>query len=68
MSMTLSRKIMGYVILLISLWMMTSPQSTLGLEELKWMSDYQFPLEAFLGALLACVAFLFIRPSKPDNL
>lgn len=66
--MALSRKIIGYIILLISLWMMTSPESTLGLEELKWMSDYQFPLEAFLGPLLACIAFLFIRPSKPDNL
>jgi hypothetical protein len=66
--MVLSRKIIGYIILLISLWMMTSPESTLGLEELKWMSNYQFPLEAFLGPLLACIAFLFIRPSKPDNL
>jgi hypothetical protein len=66
--MTSLRKILGYVLLLVGLWMMVSPQATLGLEPLKWMSDSQFPLEAFLGALLAATSFLLIRPSKPKDL
>lgn len=61
-------KVLGYLILLVGIWMMVSPQAILGLKELKWMANYAFPGEAFLGALVASAAFLLIRPSAPDKM
>jgi hypothetical protein len=57
-------KVLGYLILLIGIWMMVSPQAVIGLQELKWMANYAFPGEAILGAMVAASSFLLIRPSK----
>ena len=57
-------KILGYIVFLIGVWMMVSPQAIIGLKELKWMADYSFAGEAFLGALISSSAFLLIKTSK----
>jgi hypothetical protein len=58
-------KILGYIVLLVGIWMMVCPQAILGLKELKWMANYAFTGEALLGALLTSGSFLLIRPSQP---
>lgn len=57
-------KVLGYFVLFAGIWMMVSPQAVLGLKELKWMANYAFPGEAFLGALVAASSFLLIRSPK----
>jgi hypothetical protein len=60
-------KVLGYLVLLLGVWMMISPQAIIGLQELKWMAKYAFPGEAFLGALVASGSLLLIRPSKSQE-
>jgi hypothetical protein len=60
-------KILGVIIFLIGLWMMVSPQAVLGLHELRWIADYAFPGEAFLGALVSSASLLLIGKTKPNN-
>jgi hypothetical protein len=60
-------KILGYIVFLIGIWMMVSPQAVLGLKELKWMADYSFAGEAFLGALICSGAFLLIKFPKSNE-
>ncbi|MGG1397154.1 hypothetical protein ABE288_04900 [Bacillus salipaludis] len=59
-------KIIGYLVFLIGLWMMVSPQAILGLKELKWIAEYAFPGEAFIGAI-ACSASLLMIGNKGDK-
>ena len=60
-------KILGVIIFLIGLWMMVSPQAVLGLHELRWIADYAFPGEAFLGALVSSASLLLFGKTKPNN-
>lgn len=59
-------KITGYILFIIGIWMLVSPQAILGLEFLKWMADYSFPGEAFLGAFVCAGSFLLIKPVKTN--
>jgi hypothetical protein len=57
-------KLVGYIIFLIGLWMMVSPQAVLGLHELRWIAEYAFPGEAFIGALVCSTSLLFFGNSN----
>lgn len=64
-------KIIGGIIFLIGLWMMISPQAVLGLHELRWIADYSFPGEAFIGALVSAASLIFfgkkeLNETKPS--
>ncbi|TDL75786.1 hypothetical protein E2R56_08370 [Rhodococcus qingshengii] len=60
-------KIVGYIVFLIGLWMMVSPQAVLGLHELRWIADYAFPGEAFLGAIVSAGSLLLIGKTKANK-
>ncbi|PLR98514.1 hypothetical protein [Bacillus sp. T33-2] len=60
-------RIVGYIVFLIGLWMMVSPQAVLGLHELRWIADYAFPGEAFIGALVSSGSLLLIGKTKANN-
>jgi hypothetical protein len=60
-------KVLGYILFLIGIWMMVSPQAALGLKELNWIADYSFPGEAFLGALVSAGSLLIIGKLKPNQ-
>jgi hypothetical protein len=42
--------------------MIVSPQALLGLDQLKWMSNYAFPGEVLLGALAITVSLQLLTP------
>jgi hypothetical protein len=56
-------KFLGYLVFVIGVWMMVSPQAILGLQELKWIANYAFAGEAFIGALVCSVSLLMIGKS-----
>ena len=58
---TISRLI-GWILMTISAWMIVSPQSLLGLNQLKWMYNYAFPGEVVLGALVMAVSLHLVTP------
>ncbi|MEH7255768.1 hypothetical protein V7111_27040 [Neobacillus niacini] len=60
-------KILGGIVFLIGLWMMISPQAVLGLQELRWIAEYSFPGEAFLGALVCSGSLLLFGKTKENN-
>jgi hypothetical protein len=43
-------------------WMIVSPQSLLGLDQLKWMYHYAFPGEVVLGAVALTVSLQLLTP------
>jgi Na+/H+-dicarboxylate symporter len=49
-------RLTGWILMALSAWMIVSPQSLLGLEQLKWMHRYAFPGEVLLGALVMTVS------------
>jgi hypothetical protein len=49
-------KLIGWVLMAFSAWMIVSPQALLGLDQLKWMYKYAFPGEVVLGALVMSVS------------
>lgn len=51
------RKIVGWVLLAVAAWMLISPQSLLGVTELKWMANYAFPGEVLLAIVVLAVAY-----------
>lgn len=57
-------KILGGIVFLIGLWMMVSPQAVLGLHELRWIADYAFPGEAFIGALVCSGSLMLFGKGK----
>jgi hypothetical protein len=57
-------KVLGSIVFLVGIWMMVSPQAVLGLQELKWIADYSFPGEAFLGALISASSLLMFGKGK----
>ncbi len=60
-------KILGYIVFLIGIWMMVSPQAILGLDIFKWMANYSFPGEAFLGAIVCAGSLLLISNSQLEK-
>jgi Na+/H+-dicarboxylate symporter len=52
----------GWILLLAGGWMIVSPQSLLGLDQLKWMYRYAFPGEVLLGAVLTSFGLKFLAP------
>ncbi len=53
-------KIFGGVLFIAGSWMLISPESLLGLKQLKWMYPYAFPGEVLLGILLLGLAFYLL--------
>ena len=60
-------KIIGYGLFIVGVWMMVSPQATLGLKELRWMAEYSFPGEALIGAIVCAYSLLLIGPLKSNS-
>ncbi len=58
--MKLARKIAGVLFLVLGAWALVVPQANLGLTELRWLSHYAFPGEAFVGALLLGIAYFLL--------
>ena len=56
-------KLIGWVLMAFSAWMIVSPQALLGLDQLKWMYKYVFPGEVVLGALVMAVSLFFLVPA-----
>lgn len=61
------RKILGWIVFAIGSWMLISPQSLLGLKQLKWMYKYAFPGEVLLGVLVTCIAFYLLDIKVEDK-
>lgn len=55
-------RLIGWILLALSVWMIVSPQALLGLDQLKWMSHYAFPGEVILGALAMALSLYFLIP------
>ncbi len=55
-------RLIGWILMALSAWMIVSPQSLLGLDQLKWMYHYAFPGEVMLGALLMTVSLYLLTP------
>ncbi len=53
-------KILGGVLLIAGSWMLVSPESLLGLKQLKWMYHFAFPGEVLLGILILGMAYYFL--------
>jgi len=51
---------LGSVLFIIGFWMFISPQSILGLKELKWMYQYAFPGEILVGSIVLSLAYYLI--------
>ncbi|WNS76211.1 hypothetical protein RRV45_04155 [Bacillus sp. DTU_2020_1000418_1_SI_GHA_SEK_038] len=60
-------KVLGYILFAIGIWMMVSPQATLGLKELKWMADYAFPGEALIGSIVVAGSLMFFGNPKSKD-
>ncbi len=60
------RKVLGFLLFLLGSWMLVSPQSLIGLRELKWMYKYAFAGEILLGVAVVCIAY-FLLDLKPGN-
>ena len=48
----ISRKLAGWILAALGTWMLVSPQAMMGLDQLKWMHNYAFHGEVFLGVLV----------------
>ena len=57
----------GWTFMALGVWMIVSPQSLLGLDQLKWMYRFAFPGEVVLGALVMTVSFLLLAPKGAAN-
>ena len=55
------RKIIGWILLLAGSWMLISPQSLLGVKELKWMHNYAFPGEVIIGMVVLMAAYYCLQ-------
>jgi Na+/H+-dicarboxylate symporter len=55
-------RLIGWALLAFSAWMIVSPQSLLGLDQLKWMYRYAFPGEVVLGALVMTLSLYLLAP------
>ncbi len=51
------RKLAGWVLFALGLWMMTSPQAGLGVEQLRWAASFAFPGEVLLGVVVLSAAY-----------
>jgi Na+/H+-dicarboxylate symporter len=47
-----SRKLAGWVVMGLGAWMLVSPQAVMGLNQLKWMHNFAFRGEVWLGVLV----------------
>jgi len=56
-------KLIGWVLMAFSSWMIVSPQALMGLDQLKWMYKYAFPGEVVLGALVMAVSLHLLSPA-----
>jgi Na+/H+-dicarboxylate symporter len=52
----------GWMLMALGVWMIVSPQSLLGLDQLKWMYRFAFPGEVVLGALVMAGSLQFLIP------
>jgi Na+/H+-dicarboxylate symporter len=52
----------GWILMALGAWMIVSPQSLLGLDQLKWMYHYAFPGEVVLGAVALTVSLQLLTP------
>jgi len=55
------RKVIGWILLAIGAWMLISPQSLLGVKELKWMYKYAFPGEVMIGMVVLMGAYYCLQ-------
>jgi hypothetical protein len=57
----------GALVLLAGVLMMVTPQANLGLEQLRFLSHFTFPLEALLGAFLAAAGLYLLTLPAPSR-
>jgi hypothetical protein len=62
-SSSLSR-VIGWILMAIGAWMIVSPQTLLGLDQMKWMHNYTFPGEVVLGALVITLSLYLLTPAE----
>jgi Na+/H+-dicarboxylate symporter len=55
------RKLAGWVSMALGTWMLVSPQAVMGLEQLKWMHDYAFRGEVWLGVLVVAASLYLLE-------
>jgi Na+/H+-dicarboxylate symporter len=55
------RKLTGWVLMAFGAWMLASPQAVMGLEQLKWMHNYAFRGEVWLGVLVLGVSLYLLN-------
>jgi Na+/H+-dicarboxylate symporter len=54
--------IIGWILMALGAWLIVSPQSLLGLDQLKWMYHYAFPGAVALGALVMTASLYLLTP------
>jgi len=57
-------RLIGWMLMALSAWMIVSPQSLLGLDQMKWMYHFAFPGEVMLGALVMTVSLHLLTPKE----
>jgi hypothetical protein len=57
-------RLAGWILMAMGAWMIVSPQTVLGLDQLKWMYKYTFPGEVLLGALLFTGSLHLLTPKN----
>ena len=55
-------RLIGWILMALSTWMIVSPQALLGLDQLKWMYRYALPGEVVLGALVMTLSLHLLSP------
>ena len=57
----ISRQLAGWVLMALGAWMLVSPQAMMGLEQLKWMHNYAFRGEVWLGVLVLAASLYLLN-------
>ena len=55
------RQLAGWVLMALGSWMLVSPQAVMGLNQLKWMHNYAFRGEVFLGVLIMAASLYLLN-------
>lgn len=63
----MAKNVIGWVLFLVSIWMFTSPQSLMGLKQLKWMYNYAFPGEILVAILLMTFSIYLLDLGKDST-
>jgi hypothetical protein len=61
------RKLAGWVLMALGAWMLVSPQAVMGLNQLKWMHNYAFRGEVWLGVVVLSASLYLVNANGKSD-